>query len=168
MYVSSTDVSSVMWCPLDSVTTCCFVHFKIGPSYFLNGLPVTVCPWVLINFATFGPKLHLLSPRGKESFGKYWQFWTPGLLISKQALYHCAVLTWCSRFFFWLICACGASATCVWPAYGLRPSHFNCLCREGSQVTPMDDTMAGPRIGMDEPYVSEVDKLFVHQWTFRA
>jgi len=28
---------------------------------------------------------------------------------------------------FGLIHACGAAATCVWPAYGLRPSHFDCL-----------------------------------------
>jgi len=69
MYVLSPYVWSVMWCPLDSVTTCCFVHFTIDPSYFLHGL--TVCPWVLIDFVTFGPKLFLLSPRGKESLGKF-------------------------------------------------------------------------------------------------
>jgi len=63
-YVSSTDVLSVMWYPLDSVTTCCFVHFTIGPSYFLHGL--TVCPWVLIDFATFGPTLLLSSPRARK------------------------------------------------------------------------------------------------------
>jgi len=57
MYVSSPYVWSVMWCPLDSVTTCCIVHFTIAPSYFLHGL--TVCPWVLIDFVTFGPKLLL-------------------------------------------------------------------------------------------------------------
>ena len=96
MYVSSTDVSSVMWCPLDSVTTCWFVHFTIGPSYFLHGL--TVCPWVLIDFATFGPKLLLLSPRGKESFEKFCQFWwrfepQTTLLVSKHST-NCAMLAW--------------------------------------------------------------------------
>jgi len=28
-----------------------------------------------------------------------------------------------------LIRACGAAATCVWSAYSLHPSHFDCLCR---------------------------------------
>ena len=34
--------------------------------------------------------------------------------------------------------ACGAVATCVWLAYGLRPSHFDCLCWEGIQLTCMN------------------------------
>ena len=36
-----------------------------------------------------------------------------------------------------LIRACDAAATCVWSAYSLRPSHFDCLCREGIQLTRM-------------------------------
>ena len=96
MYVSSKEVSSVMRCPLDSVTTCCFVHFTIGPSYFLHGL--TVCPCVLTDFATFVPKLLLLSPRGKESFERFWQFWwrfepQTTLLVSKYST-NCAMLDW--------------------------------------------------------------------------
>ena len=72
MNVSSMYVWSVMCAPLDTVSTSCVVHFTIGPSYFLHGL--TVCPWVLIDFVTFAPNLLLLSPWGKESFGKFWQF----------------------------------------------------------------------------------------------
>jgi hypothetical protein len=37
-----------------------------------------------------------------------------------------------------LICACGTAATSVWSAYGLRPSHFNCLRREWSDLTRME------------------------------
>jgi len=37
-----------------------------------------------------------------------------------------------------LMWACGAVATCVWLACGLRPSHFNCLRPEGSQLTHMN------------------------------
>ena len=36
-----------------------------------------------------------------------------------------------------LIHACGAAATCVWSAYGLSPSHFDCLHREWSDLTRM-------------------------------
>jgi len=36
-----------------------------------------------------------------------------------------------------LIRACGAAATCVWSAYALRPSHFDCLRREWSDLTHM-------------------------------
>ena len=39
---------------------------------------------------------------------------------------------------------------------------------KAAKSPPMDGTTTGPRIGMDEPYVSEVDKLFVHRWTSRA
>jgi len=35
------------------------------------GKGLTVFPWVLIDFATFGPNLLLLSPGGKESFEKF-------------------------------------------------------------------------------------------------
>jgi len=35
-------------------------------------------------------------------------------------------------------CACGAVTTCVWSAYGLCPSHFDCLCWEGIQLTRMN------------------------------
>jgi len=37
-----------------------------------------------------------------------------------------------------LMRACSTVATCVWSAYGLRPSHFNCLCQEGIQLTRMN------------------------------
>ena len=37
-----------------------------------------------------------------------------------------------------LIRACGAAATCVWSAYGLCPSHFDCLRREWSDLTRME------------------------------
>ena len=37
--------------------------------------------------------------------------------------------------------------------------------RKAAKSPPIDSTTAGPRIGMDEPYVPEVDKLFVHRWT---
>jgi len=37
-----------------------------------------------------------------------------------------------------LIRACGAAATCVWSAYGLRPSHFDCLRQEWSDLTRME------------------------------
>ena len=40
-----------------------------------------------------------------------------------------------------LMHACGAVATCVWPAYGLHPSHFDCLRREWSKLTCMDSAM---------------------------
>jgi len=43
--------------------------------------------------------------------------------------------------FFGLICACGASATFVWPAYGQRPSHFDCLRREWSATPVHKDTL---------------------------
>ena len=37
-----------------------------------------------------------------------------------------------------LIRAYSAAATCVWLAYGLRPSHFDCLRWGGSKLTRMD------------------------------
>jgi len=37
---------------------------------------------------------------------------------------------------------CGTVATCVWQAYGLRPSHFDCLCLEGIQLTRMNGVRA--------------------------
>jgi len=37
-----------------------------------------------------------------------------------------------------LIRACGAAACCVWSAYGLRPSHLDCLRREWSDLTRME------------------------------
>jgi len=37
-----------------------------------------------------------------------------------------------------LIRLCGAAATCVWLAYSLRPSHFDCLHREWSKLTRME------------------------------
>ena len=51
--------------------------------------------------------------------------------------YACLILCF---IYFGLIHTCSAVATCVWLAYGLRPSHFDCLCQECSQVTPMDGT----------------------------
>jgi len=42
-----------------------------------------------------------------------------------------------------LMRTCGAAATCVWPAYGLRPSHFDRLCQEGIQLTSMNGARAG-------------------------
>ena len=116
-YVLSPYVWSVMWCPLDSVT-CCFVHFTIGPSDFLHGL--TVFPWVLIDFVTFGPKLLLLSPRGKERFWKFWQFrwrFTPQTFWFPSK--HCTTvlcLLGALGSFWGRIRACCASAICVWPA----------------------------------------------------
>ena len=41
-----------------------------------------------------------------------------------------------------LMGACGTVATCVWSAYGLHPSHFNCLCREGIKLTHMNGIRA--------------------------
>jgi len=41
-----------------------------------------------------------------------------------------------------LMHACGAVTTCVWSAYGLCPSHFDCLCREGIQLTRMNGIRA--------------------------
>ena len=38
--------------------------------------------------------------------------------------------------------ACSDVATCVWPAYDLRPSHFDCLRREGIQLTCMNGIRA--------------------------
>jgi len=37
-----------------------------------------------------------------------------------------------------LMLACSAAATCVWSAYGLRPSHFDFLRREWSTLTRME------------------------------
>ena len=37
-----------------------------------------------------------------------------------------------------LICACSAAATCVWSAYSLCHSHFDCLCREWPDLTHME------------------------------
>ena len=37
-----------------------------------------------------------------------------------------------------LIRAWGIAACCVWTAYSLRPSRFDCLRREGSQLACMD------------------------------
>ena len=41
-----------------------------------------------------------------------------------------------------LMRACGAVATCVWSAYGLPPSHFDCLRWEGIQLTHMNGVRA--------------------------
>ena len=48
----------------------------------------------------------------------------------------------------WMLCcgglmrSCGAVATCVWSAYGLRTSRFDCLRREGIQLTRMNGVRA--------------------------
>ena len=34
--------------------------------------------------------------------------------------------------------ACSAVATCVWSAYSLCPSHIDCLCWEGIQLSRMN------------------------------
>ena len=41
-----------------------------------------------------------------------------------------------------LMCACSAVTTCVWYAYGLLPSHFDCLPREGIKLTCMNGVRA--------------------------
>ena len=168
MYVSSPYIWSVMWCPLDSVTICCFVHFTIGPSYFLIGF--TVCPWVLIDFVTFGPKLHLKVQVARKLLENFYNFGgdsspRPSDFQASTVPLCCACLVLGTFFGQYMPAVLLLPVFGLPMAYGLHPSHFDCLLREGSQVTPMDVTTAGPRIGRDAPYVPEVDKLFVHRWT---
>ena len=116
-----------MWCPLDSVTTCCFVHFTISPSYFLHGL--TVCPWVL----TFCPKLLLLSPSGKKTFGKFLKFW-----------WRFEPQTFCfpSKHCTTVLCLLGAPG--FFGGDNTRLQHFCYLCFAGLRPTPQPIWLSQP------------------------